>query len=62
MSQDNAATALSALECFRTANHPYLYGEPPPGRGQPVKAVSRAAVAQSASLDGLAQVRPCRQG
>lgn len=48
----------SALGVLPHSNHLYLHGEPQPGRGQPVKAVSRAAVARSASLDGLAQVRP----
>jgi len=49
---------LSALECFRTPNHPYLHGEPLPGRGQPVKAEAAQRRRVCASLEGLAPVRP----
>lgn len=42
----------------RAPNQPYLLEEPLPGRRQPVKAASREAGARSASLDGLASVRP----
>ena len=58
MSQDHAAAVLSALECFRTPNHPYLLGEPLPGRGQPVKAEAAQRWRVCASLEGLAPVRP----